>query len=83
MLEKTYTNRLTYKVSEIVWDIDGQECDLPIECLIDVWVNNNTTEEDIEESISDAITDIEESISEAITDMVSFCHKGFKYEVNQ
>ena len=72
MLPKTYTIRLTYKVSEIVWDTDEQESDLPTECLIDVMVNSNTTEEDIEESIS-----------EAITDMVSFCHKGFKYEVNQ
>ena len=72
MYPKTHMIRITYKVSEIIWDTDGQECDLPTECLIDVMVNSNTTEEDKEESISNAITD-----------MVSFCHKGFKYEVNQ
>lgn len=72
MKTKNNITRITYKVSEIIWDTDGQECDLPTECLIDVMVNSNTTEGDIEESISNAITD-----------MVSFCHKGFKYEVNQ
>ena len=72
MKTKNNITRITYKVSEIVWDTDEQESDLPTECLIDVMVNSNTTEEDIEESISNAITD-----------MVSYCHKGFKYEVNQ
>ena len=72
MIPKTHMRSRTYKVSEIVWDTDGQECDIPSECLIDVMVNCYTTEEEIEESISNAITD-----------MVSFCHKGFTYEVNQ
>ena len=72
MKTKNNITRITYKVSEIVWDTDEQESDPPSECLIDVMVNSNTTEEDIEESISNAITD-----------MVSYCHKGFKYEVNQ
>ena len=64
--------RLTYKVSEIIWDTDGQECDLPTECLVNILVSSDMTEDDIEDSISDAITD-----------MVSFCHKGFKYEESQ
>ena len=72
MKTKNNITRITYKVSEIVWDTDEQESDLPTECLIDVMVNSNTTEEDIEESISNAITD-----------MRSYCHKGFRYEVNQ
>ena len=72
MKTKNNITRITYKVSEIVWDTDEQESDPPSECLIDVMVNSNTTEEDIEESISNAITD-----------MVSYCHKGFRYEVNQ
>ena len=72
MKTKNNITRITYKVSEIVWDTDEQESDPPSECLIDVMVNSNTTEEDIEESISNAITD-----------MRSYCHKGFRYEVNQ
>ena len=72
MKTKNNITRITYKVSEIVWDTDEQESDLPTECLRDVMVNSNTTEEDIEESISNAITD-----------MRSYCHKGFRYEVNQ
>ena len=71
---KTENNitRITYKVSEIIWDTDEQESDPPSECLVNILVTSDMTEEDIEESISDAVTN-----------MRSYCHKGFKYEVNQ
>jgi hypothetical protein len=58
----------SYKVTNIDWDTDGEQLDLPSECLINIEVSSDITEKEVEESISNAITD-----------MSNFCHNGFNY----
>jgi len=52
----------TYIVTDIKYDTDGEELDLPKELTITVPAD----EEDVEEYISDEISNI-----------TGFCHKGF------
>ena len=58
----------SYKVTKIDWDTDGQQLNLPSECLINIEVSSDITEKEVEESISNAITN-----------MSNFCHNGFDY----
>jgi hypothetical protein len=62
------TSRKTYKVINIDWDTDGEELNLPVECLINIEVSSDMTEKEVEENISNAITN-----------MSNFCHNGFDY----
>lgn len=63
------TSIKSYKVTNIDWDTDGEQLNLPSECLINIEVSSDITEKEVEESISNAITN-----------MSNFCHNGFNYE---
>lgn len=58
----------TYRVTNIEWDTDGLEIDLPTDFSISVDVEKNMTEDEIGERISDSISDV-----------YGFCHFGFNY----
>lgn len=55
-----------YKVTDIKYDTDGEEIDLPKELEIEV-----ATEFEIEDDLLDYISD-------EISNITGFCHKGFK-----
>lgn len=62
----------TYRISNIKWDTDELEIDLPTDFLISVDIKEGATELEIEEKISDSVSD-----------EYGFCHFGFNYEENQ
>jgi len=60
-----YINK-TYKVTDIVWDMDEKHVDLPTELEINV-----------PNDIDDDVESVNEYISNEITNITSFCHLGF------
>lgn len=62
----------TYRITNIKWDTDELEIDLPTDFSMSVDVEKDTTELEIEERISDSISNV-----------YGFCHFGFNYEENQ
>jgi len=56
-------------VTDIDWDTDGEEVDLPDEMTVNV-----SEDEELEED------EIEEYISDKISDETGFCHFGFNYK---
>jgi len=55
---------MIYIVTDIDWDTDGEDIDLPSELEIDIL--DDMDSEDIEDYVSDSISDI-----------TGFCHYGF------
>ncbi len=58
-----------FLVTDIHWDTDGEEVDLPEEMTVNV-----SEDEELEED------EIEEYISDKISDETGFCHFGFNYK---
>ena len=58
-----------FTVSNIDWDTDGEDVDLPNEMTVNV-----EEDEQLEES------EIEQYISDKITDETGFCHFGFNFK---
>lgn len=56
---------MNYTVTDIIYDTDGEDVDLPSELVINV-PNDITDEQEIDDYISDEISSI-----------TGFCHKGF------
>lgn len=56
---------MKYTVTDIVYDTDGEDVDLPSKMEIEV-----------PDTIEDPV-DIDEFISDKISDETGFCHKGF------
>lgn len=56
---------MIYKITDIEYDTDGEDVDLPAELEIDV--PDDLLDKD----------DIEEYISDEISNMTGFCHYGF------
>jgi uncharacterized protein YdeI (YjbR/CyaY-like superfamily) len=56
---------MTYEVSDIKYDTDGEEVDLPKTLTI-------TVPDDIVDEV-----EMEEYISDEISNITGFCHKGF------
>jgi hypothetical protein len=59
---------MKYEVTNIKWDTDGEDIDLPTTLTIDI-PNEDFVRYDPEE--------IDDFISDAISDISGFCHKGF------
>lgn len=57
-------------VTDIKWDTDGEEVDLPDEEQIDLDISNESDWDEIEEEISNYLSDT-----------YGFCHDGFNYDV--
>lgn len=57
-------------VSNIKWDTDGEDADLPKKVIINVTINNVNLLEDI--------NGYADNISGYLSDTYGFCHKGFK-----
>jgi len=62
----------TYRITNIEWDTDELEIDLPTNFLISVDIKKGATE-----------LEIEERISELVSDEYGFLHFGFDYMENQ
>jgi len=62
-MQSTKTN---FVVSEITWDTDGEQVDLPTSFEIEVDLSENQNYEDIEQFISDELSN-----------QTGFCHLGF------
>jgi len=58
-----------YIITNIEWDTDELEIDLPTDFFISVDIKEGATE-----------LEIEEKISESISDEYGFCHFGFNYK---
>ena len=58
-----------FTVSNIDWDTDGEEIDLPDEMTVNVKEDEQLEDDEIEQYISDKITD-----------ETGFCHFGFNYK---
>jgi len=58
-----------FLITDIDWDTDGEEVDLPEEITVNV-----SEDEELEED------EIEEYISDKISDKTGFCHFGFNYK---
>jgi hypothetical protein len=58
-----------FTVSNIDWDTDGEEIDLPDEMTVNVKEDEQLEEDEIEQYISDKISD-----------ETGFCHFGFNYK---
>lgn len=62
----------TYRVTNIVWDTDGEQIDdLPLTCIVELDFED-------EEEASDA--DLDELIGNALSDRVEWCVEGFEFE---
>ena len=55
---------MKYKVSNIKWDLEGENIDIPTEMVVEVDPNLDNYEK-------------MEYISDKITEQTGFCHKGF------
>jgi hypothetical protein len=64
-------------VTNIEWDTDGQDVDLPNEFDIDVDPDGLDPDDPGDE---DAFGDL---VGDAVSDTYGFCHKGFLYEVKK
>ena len=62
----------TYKITNIEWDTDELDDELPNDFLINVNVKEGATE-----------LEIEERISELVSDEYGFLHFGFDYRESQ
>jgi hypothetical protein len=58
-----------FVVSDIHWDTDGEDIEIPKELTIQI-----SEDEELEED------EIEEYISDKISDETGFCHLGFNYK---
>ena len=58
-----------FTVSNIDWDTDGEEIDLPDEMTVNVKEDEQLEDDEIEQYISDKISD-----------ETGFCHFGFNYK---
>lgn len=62
----------TYRISNIEWDTDALDNDLPNDFLINVNIKQGATQ-----------LEIEERISELVSDEYGFLHYGFDYRESQ